>query len=81
MLVSAGAGVAIAYFVGARLLRVPTVWIETWNAVEPSGISSRVCAHLASLVIVQQPELLVPRPSAMYVGALYCWPACSSPSA
>jgi UDP-N-acetylglucosamine:LPS N-acetylglucosamine transferase len=71
VIVSAGAGVAIAYFVGARLRRVPAVWIETWNAVEPSGISSRICARLASLVLVQQPELLGPRPSAMYVGPLY----------
>ena len=71
VLVSAGAGVAIVYFVGARLFRVPAIWIETWNAVEPSGISSRICARLASLVLVQQPALLGPRPSAMYVGALY----------
>ena len=71
VLVSAGSGVAIAYFVGARLFRVPAISIETWNAVEPSGISSRICARLASLVLVQQPALLGPRPSAMYVGALY----------
>jgi UDP-N-acetylglucosamine:LPS N-acetylglucosamine transferase len=71
VLVSAGAGVAIAYFVAARRLGVPSVWIETWNAVEPSGISSRICARLASVVLVQQRELEARRRSALYVGPLY----------
>jgi UDP-N-acetylglucosamine:LPS N-acetylglucosamine transferase len=71
ILVSAGTGVAVPYFVAARLLRVPSLWVETFNVIGRPGLASRVCGRLASSVLVQHPHLLARHRRAVYVGELY----------
>jgi hypothetical protein len=71
VVVSAGTGVAVPYFLAARLLRVPTLWVETFNVLGRPGLASRLCGRLASTVLVQHPELLVRHRRALLVGELY----------
>jgi hypothetical protein len=71
LIVSAGSGVAIAWFVAAWVLRVPRVWVETFNVRGRPGLAARLCARLASTVVVQHPELMAEHHRALYVGELY----------
>jgi hypothetical protein len=67
LVVSSGGGAAPAFFVAARLLRIPTVWIEPLTANGPPGW----CARSASAVVVQDEALLTTRPGAVLIGELY----------
>jgi len=71
VLVSAGTGVAVGFFLAARARRVPSLWLETLNLVGEPGLASRVCARLASRVLVQRGDLLARRPGAILLGELY----------
>lgn len=71
VVVSAGTGVAVAFFVAARLLRIPALWLETFNMTGPAGSASRVCSRLAAAVLVQRPGLVASRRRAVLVGELY----------
>jgi hypothetical protein len=71
LLVSAGTGVAIGFFLAARLRGVPALWLETLNLVKEPGLTSRVCSRLAARVLVQRPEQLSFRPGAVVLGDLY----------
>jgi UDP-N-acetylglucosamine:LPS N-acetylglucosamine transferase len=71
IIVSAGTGVAVGVFLAARLLRIPTLWLETFNMTGPGGSAARVCARFAGAVLVQRPELVASRPRAVLIGELY----------
>jgi hypothetical protein len=71
LLVSAGTGVAIGFFLAAKMRRVPALWLETLNLVTQPGLASRVCSRLAARVLVQRPEQLRLRPDAIVLGDLY----------
>jgi UDP-N-acetylglucosamine:LPS N-acetylglucosamine transferase len=71
LVVSAGSGVAVPYFLAARLAGVPAVWVETFNVIGRPGLAARLCAALASQVVVQHPELLARHRRAVNVGELY----------
>jgi UDP-N-acetylglucosamine:LPS N-acetylglucosamine transferase len=72
VLVSAGTAVAVPWFIAARLVGVPSVWVETWNLVgSHQGIAARICARMARAVIVQRPERLALHRRAVLAGELY----------
>jgi hypothetical protein len=71
VIVSAGTGVAVGFFLAAALLRVPALWLETFNMTGPAGAAARVCSRLAAAVLVQRPALLQTRPRAVLIGELY----------
>ena len=71
LVVSAGSGVAVPYFLAARLAGVPAVWVETFNVIGKPGLAARLCAALASQVVVQHAELLARHRRAVNVGELY----------
>ena len=71
LVLSAGTGVAVPYFVASRALGVPTWWLQTLNVVADDGLASRVCARLARRVLVQRPQLLAEHRRAAFVGELY----------
>ncbi|MCU1353568.1 MAG: Oligosaccharide biosynthesis protein Alg14 like protein [Acidimicrobiales bacterium] len=56
VVVSSGAGVAVAYFVIARAMRIPTVYIEVYDRIDSATLTGRLCRPLASLFCVQWPE-------------------------
>jgi UDP-N-acetylglucosamine:LPS N-acetylglucosamine transferase len=71
LLVSAGSGVAVPWFLAARTARVHAVWVETFNIVDRPGLAARLCARLASQVVVQRPHLLARHRRAVNVGELW----------
>jgi UDP-N-acetylglucosamine:LPS N-acetylglucosamine transferase len=71
LIVSAGRGLAVPYFLAARLRGVPTVWLETLTqTADPAG-SARLCARLARTVLVQRESRAAAHPRAVPVGELY----------
>ncbi len=71
LIISAGSGVAVGIFAAARLLRVPALWLETFNIVAEPGVASRLCGRLSAAVLVQRPALVSSRPRAVLLGELY----------
>lgn len=56
VVVSTGAGVAVPFFAVARLLGIPTVFVEVYDRVDSQTLTGRLCRPLASLFVVQWPE-------------------------
>jgi UDP-N-acetylglucosamine:LPS N-acetylglucosamine transferase len=71
LVISAGSGVAVPYFVAARLAGVPAWWVETLNVIGTPGLAARGCARLAQRVVVQHSHLLAHHRRAVNVGELY----------
>jgi hypothetical protein len=71
LVVSAGTGVAVPYFLAARTSGVPAWWVETLNVLAGGGLAARVCARLGDLVVVQHSELLDDYTRSVFVGELY----------
>lgn len=71
LVVSAGSGVAVPWFLAARTAAVRAVWVETFNIVDRAGLAARLCARLASQVVVQRPHLLARHRRAVNVGELW----------
>jgi UDP-N-acetylglucosamine:LPS N-acetylglucosamine transferase len=71
VIISAGSGVAITFFLAARLMRIPTFWLETFNFIRARSLSGRICSRLASEILVQRPSMLETRPGATVLGELY----------
>jgi UDP-N-acetylglucosamine:LPS N-acetylglucosamine transferase len=71
LIISAGSGVAVGIFIAARLMRVPALWLETFNIVGAPGVASRMCGRLSAAILVQRPSLAASRPRAVLIGELY----------
>jgi UDP-N-acetylglucosamine:LPS N-acetylglucosamine transferase len=70
LVVSTGAGVAVPFFVVARLLGVPTVFIEVYDRVDTPTLTGRLCGPFTSRRIVQWQSQLAFYPDAHLVGPL-----------
>jgi hypothetical protein len=53
VIVSTGAAVAVPFFVVARLLGIPTAYIECLDRMESPSLSARLCRPLATVFCVQ----------------------------
>jgi UDP-N-acetylglucosamine:LPS N-acetylglucosamine transferase len=71
VVVSAGTGAAVPFFLVARLRGVPAFWVSTLNLVATPGLAARICTHTATTVIVQRQSMLRAHPGAILVGDLY----------
>jgi UDP-N-acetylglucosamine:LPS N-acetylglucosamine transferase len=71
LVVSAGTGVAVPWFLAARTAGVRAVWVETFNIVDRAGLAARLCARLAGEVVVQRPHLLARHRRAVNLGELW----------
>lgn len=71
VVVSAGTGVAVPVFLAAWAMRIPTVWVETFNVIGKPGRAARLCGLLADRVLVQHEHLLSSRRRAVHIGRLY----------
>ncbi len=56
LVVSTGAGVALPFFVVARLLRIPTVYIEVFDRIDSTTLAGRMCRPFTTRFCVQWPE-------------------------
>ena len=70
LLVSAGAGVAVPFFVAAWLMRIPTVFIEVYDRVDTPTMTGRLCGPFTTRRIVQWQSQLEFYPDAHLVGPL-----------
>ena len=68
--VSAGAGVAVPFFVVAWLMRIPTVFIEVYDRVDSPTMTGRLCGPFTTRRIVQWEDQLAFYPDARLVGPL-----------
>jgi UDP-N-acetylglucosamine:LPS N-acetylglucosamine transferase len=71
LVVSAGSGAAVPFFVIACLRGIPTLWLSTLNLVAPAGIAGWLCSRLASRVLVQRASMLSAYREATLIGELY----------
>ena len=70
LVISSGAGVAVPFFVGAWLLRIPTVFIEVYDRVDTPTMTGRLCGPFTTRRIVQWSSQLDFYPDAHLVGPL-----------
>jgi UDP-N-acetylglucosamine:LPS N-acetylglucosamine transferase len=70
VVVSTGAGVALPFFIAARLRRIPTVFIEVYDRMDSRSLSGRLCRPLSTEFLVQWPEQEKFYPGSTMVGPL-----------
>lgn len=70
IVVSAGAGVAVPFFVAARVLDIPTVFIEVYDRFDSATMTGRLCGPFTTRRIVQWQSQLDFYPDARLVGPL-----------
>jgi UDP-N-acetylglucosamine:LPS N-acetylglucosamine transferase len=56
VVVSDGAGVAVPFFVVARLLRIPTVYIEVADRIDSPTVTGRLCHPISDAFLLQWSE-------------------------
>jgi UDP-N-acetylglucosamine:LPS N-acetylglucosamine transferase len=56
IVVSTGAGVALPFFVFARLMRIPTAYIEVYDRIDSATLTGRLCRPFTSVMCVQWDE-------------------------
>jgi UDP-N-acetylglucosamine:LPS N-acetylglucosamine transferase len=70
LVVSAGAGVAVPFFVGAWVLGIPSVFIEVYDRVDTPTMTGRLCGPFTTRRMVQWQSQLEFYPDARLVGPL-----------
>lgn len=70
MLISAGAGVTVPFFIIAWLMRIPTVFIEVYDRVDTATLTGRLVGPFTTRQIVQWESQLEAYPDAKLVGPL-----------
>ncbi len=70
LVISAGAGVAVPFFVAARALGIPTVFIEVYDRVDTPTMTGRLCGPFTTRRIVQWQSQLDFYPDATLVGPI-----------
>jgi len=71
VVVSDGAAVAFPFFLVARLLRIPTVYLEVYDRIDSPTLTGRLCRPFASLFLVQWEEQCRFYPGARVIGGLF----------
>jgi len=56
VVVTTGAGVALPFFVLARLRRVPTVYIEVFDRIDHATLTAKLCRPFTTRMLVQWDE-------------------------
>lgn len=70
VVVSNGAGVAFPFFVVARVLGVPTVYVEVFGRLDSPTLTGRLCRPFSTLFLAQWEEQLQFYPKAVVIGRL-----------
>lgn len=70
VVVSTGAGVALPFFLIARLRRVQTVYVEVYDRLDSATLTGRLCRPFTTLFCVQWEEQLRFYPEAKVIGNL-----------
>lgn len=70
VIVSTGAGVALPFFLVARLHGIKTVFIESYERIEGPSLTARLCSPLSHLVLLQWDDQLAFLPGGQVIGRL-----------
>ena len=70
VVVSTGAAVAFPFFLAARMMRIPTVYVEVYDRIDSPTLTGRLCRPLATLFCVQWSEQTVFYKGSQLVGSL-----------
>ncbi|MDU5307525.1 MAG: PssD/Cps14F family polysaccharide biosynthesis glycosyltransferase [Varibaculum cambriense] len=70
LVVSAGASLGTVFIVLARLMKIPTIYIEVFDRIEIPSLSGKICYRVADRFAVQWPEQLKLYPGATVIGPL-----------
>jgi len=70
VLLSNGAGVAVPFFVMARLRGVPSVFFEVYDRIDAPSLTGALVAPLATAVVAQWPDQLDSYPDAHLLGPM-----------
>lgn len=70
VVVSDGAGVALPFFLAAKLVRAKTVYIEVYDRIDSRTLTGRLCAPITDLFCVQWEEQRRMYPRAKLIGTL-----------
>jgi beta-1,4-N-acetylglucosaminyltransferase len=70
VVVSSGAGVAVPFFLLARLLGRKTVYVEVYDRVDSATMTGRLCYPLSSLFLLQWEEQRRSYPKGVVIGSL-----------
>ncbi len=68
--ISNGAGVALPFFVVARLLGIKTVYVEVFDRIDTTTMTGRLCRPITQLFCVQWERQLEQYPGAHVIGPL-----------
>jgi UDP-N-acetylglucosamine:LPS N-acetylglucosamine transferase len=71
VILSTGAGVAVPAFLVARVLGIPSIYLESYARIRELSLAGRVCYRLATCFLVQHEQLIEGRPRARYAGSIY----------
>jgi UDP-N-acetylglucosamine:LPS N-acetylglucosamine transferase len=71
VVVSAGAGVAVPFFVLARLFGIPTVYLEVYDRIELPTMTGRLVSRFSDAFLLQWPEQLTSYPHGQVIGRVY----------
>lgn len=70
VIVSTGAGVAVPFFLVARLLGVPAIFIEVIDRFDTPTLTGRICQWLTPYIGIQLPEQRKVYPRARLIGPM-----------
>lgn len=71
VVISNGAGVAFPFFVVAKMMRIPTVYLEVYDRIDSRTLTGRLVAPITSRFLVQWPEQQALYRRSELVGPLY----------
>lgn len=69
--ISTGAHTAVPTIILARLMRVKSIYIESYARVSKPSLTGRLVYAHVDIFYVQWPEMILHYPKARYIGALY----------
>ncbi len=70
LIVTTGAGVALPFFVVARVLGIKTAYIEVYDRLDTRTLTARLCRPFTDLFCVQWDEQRALYPNAVVIGPL-----------
>lgn len=70
VVISDGAGVAYPFFIVARILGIPTVYLEVYDRIARSTVTGKLCYPISDLFLLQWPEQSESYPGGEVIGCL-----------
>ena len=70
VVISDGAGVAVPFFMIAKLLGAATVYVEVYDRIDSRTLTGRLCSPFTDLFCVQWPEQQALYPGSQLIGRL-----------